>query len=150
MPKCLSHHASIIVIKKCMWSIALYKHGHQWFCCLPFALFHAGPFALFHAGAYVMWGDAWLVSILLNNAHIVQTAGYGTHVWNYIMSSCRKMHDPYKFEEAFNLLSKGVSCERISRILYIYGLEYYVHGRSVDLIALFHISNGLATFFIFR
>ena len=47
------------------------------------------------------------------------------------MSSCRKIHDPYKFEEAFNLVSRGVSCER-----------------SVDLIALFHISNGLASFHI--
>ena len=47
------------------------------------------------------------------------------------MSSCRKIHDPYKFEEAFNLVSRGVSCER-----------------SVDLMALFHISNGLASFHI--
>ena len=54
------------------------------------------------------------------STNIVLVAGYATHVWNYIMSSCRKVHDPYKFEEAFNLVSKGVSCERISRILYIY------------------------------
>ena len=58
------------------------------------------------------------------------------------------MHDPYKFEEAFNLVSKGVSCERISRILYNYTvwnityMEEKDRIRSVNLIALFHISNG--------
>ena len=38
--------------------------------------------------------------------------------------------------------------------MYIYCLEHYMYmeeeGRTVDLIALFHISNVLATFFIFR
>ena len=76
------------------------------------------------------------------STNIVLTAGYATHVWNYIMSSCRKIHNPYKFEEAFHLVSKGVSCERISRIIYIYihvyiyiyiyiyCREHYVHGRT--------------------
>ena len=85
------------------------------------------------------------------STNIVLAAGYATHVWNYIRSSCWKIHDPYKFEEAFNLLSKGVSCERISRILYILSgtLRTWKKRICVDLIALFHISNMLATFFIF-
>ena len=29
------------------------------------------------------------------STNIVLTAGYATHVWNYIMSSCKKIHDPY-------------------------------------------------------
>ena len=29
------------------------------------------------------------------STNIVLTAGYATHVWNCIMSSCRKIHDPY-------------------------------------------------------
>ena len=38
---------------------------------------------------------------------------------NYIMSNCRKVHHPYyNFEKAFNRVSNGVSCERISRIQY--------------------------------
>ena len=73
------------------------------------------------------------------------------------IASCRVVEkyttQIYKFEEAFNLVSKGVACERISRILYIYtvcNITYMEEkDRSVDSIALFHISNGLATFFIF-
>ena len=57
------------------------------------------------------------------------------------MSSCRKIHDPYMFEEAFNLVSKGVSCEGISIILYILSVTLRTNDRCVDLIALFHISN---------
>ena len=37
---------------------------------------------LYFAGAYVMCGDAWLISILLNNAlHVYKlTVGYATNV----------------------------------------------------------------------
>ena len=70
------------------------------------------------------------------------------------MSSCRKIHNSYKFEEAFNLVSKSVSCEQISmNSIYttVWNITYMAEqDRNVDLIALFNISNGLATFFIFR
>ena len=69
------------------------------------------------------------------------------------ITSGRVVEKYTKFEEAFNLLSNSVSCERISRILYIYtvwNITYMEEKHiSVDLLALFHISNGLATFFIF-
>ena len=74
-----------------------------------------------HKHPYKQWPSCLSTDIVL-------TAGYATHVWNYSMSSCRNIHNPYKFEEAYNLVSKGVSCERISRILYILS-EHYVHGR---------------------
>ena len=66
------------------------------------------------------------------------------------MLSCEKIHDPYKFEEAFL-----ASCEKVfhaneSAESYIYITYKDEKDRSVDLISLFHISNGLATFFIFR
>ena len=53
------------------------------------------------------------------STNIVLTAGYATHVWNYI-ELYKNTRPIYKFEEAFNLVSKGFACERISRILYIY------------------------------
>ena len=59
-----------------------------------------------------------------------------------MMLSCRKTYDPYKFEEAFNLMSKGVSCARISRIFELLSGTFRAwkeKGRSVDLIAIFHI-----------
>ena len=47
------------------------------------------------------------------------TAWHAINVRNYIMSrsNCRKTHDSYKVEEAFNLMSKGISCAKISRML---------------------------------
>ena len=84
MPKCLSHHAFIIVKMYIMLSIALYEHGHQWLWCLPVALFYTG--------VDVMCGDAWRIGILLNNAlHIYQQIWY----WQLVMlpmfeiTSCR-------------------------------------------------------------
>ena len=149
MPKCLSHHAFIIVkmyvVNRIIWTwppvVVMFTCGFILCWCLR-----------------NMW---WCVTHRHPSkqcpaclpASVVLTAGYATHVCNYIMSSCRKIHDPYKFEEAFNLVSKGVSCERISRIIYntVWNITYMEEkDRSIDLIALFHISNGLATLVIFR
>ena len=52
------------------------------------------------------------------------------------ITSCRvveKTHDPYKFIEAFNLMSQVVSCEQISRIDIFPGYTVWniahIHGR---------------------
>ena len=116
MPKYLSHHAFIIVkmyvVNRIIWTwppvVVMFT------CCF-----------ILCPCLRNMW---WFVThrhpskqcpVCLSTNRLL-TAGYATHVWNYIMSSCRKIHNPYKFEEAFNLVSKGVSCEWISRIIYMY------------------------------
>ena len=115
IPKCLSHHAFIVVkmyvVHRIIWTwppvVVMFTCCFILSRCLRnvwWSVTHRHPSKQCHTCL---------------STHIVLAAGYATHVWNYIMSSCRKIHDPYKFEEAFDLVSKGVSCEWISRIPYI-------------------------------
>ena len=115
MPKCLSDHAFIIVTMYVVNRII-----RTW---PPVVIIFTYYFILYQYIRNVWWFMTHMHPSKQCPArlstNIVLAAGYATHVWNYIRSSCWKIHDPYKFEEAFNLVSKGVSCERISRILYI-------------------------------
>ena len=115
MPKYLSRHAFIIVkmyvVTRIIWTWP------------PVVVMFTCCFILCRCLHNMWWfvtdkHPSKLFPVCLST-NIVVTAGYATHVWNYTMSSCRKIHNPYKFEEAFNHVWKGVSCERISRNLYI-------------------------------
>ena len=92
MPKYLSHHAFIIV--------KIYVVNHILWTWPPVVVMFTCCFILCRCLRNVWWFvthkhpskqcSAWL------STKIVLTAGYATHVWNYIMSSCRKIHNPYK------------------------------------------------------
>ena len=115
MPKCLSDHAFIIV--------KMYVVNRIIRTWPPVVVMFTCCFILCRYVRNVWWcvthkhPSKQCPACLSTN--IILTAGYATLVWNYISSSCWKIHDPYKFEEAFILVSKGVSCEKISRLLYI-------------------------------
>ena len=91
MPKCRSHHAFIIVkmyVVNCI--IWTWPPGVVMFTCC---------FILCRCWCNVWWcvthrhPSKQCPACLSTN--ILLTAGYATHVWYYIMSSCRKIHDPY-------------------------------------------------------
>ena len=84
------------------------------------------------------------------STNIVLAAGYATHVWNYIMSSCWKIHDPSlkkhlaSYQKVFHANESAES--------YIYCLEHYVHGKKgykCRFTSTISHLYGLATFFIF-
>ena len=83
MPKCLSHHAFIIVkmyvVNRIIWTWPPVVVCRCW-CNVWWCVTHRHP-------------SKQCPACLSTN--IVLTAGYATHVWNYIMSSCRTIHDPY-------------------------------------------------------
>ena len=144
MPKCLSHHAFIrvkmYVVNHIIWTWSIVDV--MFTCC----------FISCQCLRNVWWcvthkHPSKPCSACLSR-NIVLIACYATHVWKYIMLSCGKMHDPYKFEEAFSYEKVFHANESAESYIYITYMDE--KDRSVDLISLFHISNGLATFFIFR
>ena len=148
MPKCHSHCTFIIVkvyiVNRIMWTLP------------PVVVMFTCCFILCRCLRNVWWCVTY--THLLNNAlHAYQQIYH----WQLVMppmfeitSCCKKMHHPYKFKEVFNLLLKGVSCVRISRIrdiLVVWNIACVDEKcGSGDLIAIFHtfLCYGL-TFFIF-
>ena len=102
--------------------MALYEHGHQWLWCLPVALFYTG------ADVNVWWcvthGHPSKQCPAYLSTNIVLTAGYATHVWNYIMSSRRKIHDPYiSLKKHLTLYQKVLHAnESAGSYIYIYSV----------------------------
>ena len=105
-----------------------------------------------------MCGDAWLLSILLNNVlHVYQHKMYGQLVMlpMFEITSFRVVE---KYTTHISLKKHLTSIKRCfmrtnqqNPIYTIWNITYIKEkDKSVDLIAPFHISNGLATFFIFR
>ena len=91
MPKYLSHHAFIIV--------KMYVVNRIIWIWPPVVVMFTCCFILCRWWCNVWW---WVTHMHPSkqcpaclSTNIVLTAGYATHVWNYIMSSCRKIHNPY-------------------------------------------------------